>query len=170
MVALRRGEARRALAALGVDEDRIVELGFADGEVTARADAVATALGEVLATVGPDRVLVTSRDDRHPDHSTAAAATRAAAARCAQPPAVYEYAIWQRVPALVIARRAGRLLLAGGRGRREWRDRRPRLVRTAGFLETKRAAIAAYDSQLPHLPVGFVEDFLGGHESFVPAG
>ena len=43
MVALRRGEARRALAALGVDEDRIVELGFADGEVTARADAVATA-------------------------------------------------------------------------------------------------------------------------------
>ena len=43
---------------------------------------------------------------------------------------------------------------------------RPRLVRTDGFLEQKRSAIDSSASQLPHFPVGFVEDFLLPFEAF----
>ncbi len=167
MVTLRRDEARQALAGLGVDETRIVELDFADGELDARVDDVTAALGQVFAAVEPARVLVTSLDDRHPDHCAAARATRAAAVRCARPPAVYEYPIWQRFPARTVARDAVRLVRGGRRSRSAWGARRPALVRTAGFLDAKRGAIAAYQSQLPYLPVGFVEDFLTAHESFV---
>jgi hypothetical protein len=44
---------------------------------------------------------------------------------------------------------------------------RPRLVRSAGFLDRKARAMASYESQLPHFPVGFLDDFLLPFESFM---
>jgi hypothetical protein len=78
---------------------------------------------------------------------------------------VHEYPIWQRVPALTFARDAALGALskrAGGGGR----FLRPRLVRTEGFLDRKETAIGVYESQLPHFPVGFLEDFLLPFEAF----
>ena len=161
IVAMRRAEAARALNALGVDAARIVHLDFEDGRLSAQQAEIAPALGRVLEAVSPARVLVTSARDRHPDHSAVARATRDALAAHPGPAELLEYPIWQRAAGLTAARD----VLRPGSGRPR---RRPRLVAADGFLDSKRRAVAAYASQLPHLPAGFVEDFLVGYESFSP--
>lgn len=159
VVALRRAEAGAALAALGVDAARTVHLDFEDGRLSAQQADIAVALGRLLDAVAPARVLVTSARDRHPDHSAVARATRQALAARSRPAELLEYPIWQRAPGIAAARD----VLRPGPGRP-----RPYLVPADGFLAAKRRAVAAYASQLPHLPVGFVEDFLVGYESFRP--
>jgi LmbE family N-acetylglucosaminyl deacetylase len=148
MLQLRREEATRALSILGVEEDRVVHLDFEDGAMPQRHQEMTQALSGLVAEHAPQQVLVTSARDRHPDHAAVAHAVRAAAT--AGDVGVYEYAVWQRVPALTVAR-AGR---------------RPLLVSSSGFVDRKEAAIAAYESQLPHFPAGFVEDFLLPFETF----
>lgn len=159
IVAMRRAEAARALASLGVDADRVSHLDFEDGRLGAQEADIADALGRVFGTGEVARVFVTSARDRHPDHRAVARATRAATARVPRAPELLEYPIWQRAAGISAARD----VLGGGAGRAA---RRPRLVRAEGFLDAKRRAVAAYASQLPHLPVGFVEDFLVGYETF----
>jgi LmbE family N-acetylglucosaminyl deacetylase len=149
MLRLRRDEAARALGILGVEEARLVHLDFEDGAMPQRQTQMAQALSGLLAEHAPQQVLVTSAQDRHPDHVAVALAARAAAVSAGDV-GVYEYAVWQRVPALTAARSR----------------RRPLLVSSEGFVEHKRAAIGAYESQLPHFPPGFVDDFLLPFEAF----
>ncbi len=149
MLRLRRDEAARALGILGVDEAGVVHLDFEDGAMPQQQTQMAEALAGLLAERAPEQVLVTSAQDRHPDHVAVALAARAAAAS-AGGVGVYEYAVWQRVPALTVARSR----------------RRPLLVSSGGFVEQKRASIGAYESQLPHFPPGFVDDFLLPFETF----
>jgi LmbE family N-acetylglucosaminyl deacetylase len=164
-VALRRAEASRALRALGVDESAAVHLDFEDGELTPRLDQVADALVDLVQATTPQQMLVTSVNDRHPDHVAVGRAARAAVNRCNRPPRLYEYPIWQRIPAMNAVRDAARAVAAGG-NRFPRPIARPRLVRTDEFRNAKQQAITAYESQLPHFPVGFVEDFLLPYESF----
>lgn len=166
LITLRRAEAARALDILGVPETCIVNWDFEDGELSSHADDITFELTDLVRTTTPDQVLVTSVRDRHPDHVAVARSTRAALSPLARPPVLYEYPIWQRVPALMVALEAAR----AGRGRRrEGAPRavaRPRLVQAGEFLAKKSRAISAYESQLPHFPVGFVDDFLLAHESY----
>lgn len=166
LVALRRAETSRALRTLGMDESDTVHLDFLDGELTARFDEVADALADLVRTTRPQQVLVTSVNDRHPDHEATGRAARTVMARFNRPPTLFEYPIWQRVPAVNVARDATRAAMTRRSDRSPRPIARPRLVRTDAFLPAKQRAIAAYESQLPHFPVGFVEDFLLPYESF----
>ncbi len=166
LLALRRTEAVRALAVLGVDSAAVVHLDFHDGDLEQRGQAVADSLTDLLRSSAPEQVLVTSASDRHPDHAAAARAVRTAASRCEDPVQVFEYPIWQRVPALTAARDAAR----GAASRRAGRGgplSRPRLVSSEGFHDRKATAMAAYESQLPHFPVGFLDDFRLPFEPFL---
>lgn len=151
----RRNEAFRALRILGIDSSHIRLWDFEDGALADHRSALAEALIEVLRVVAPEQVMVTSTNDRHPDHVAAAWATHSAVSRYAPRVPVLEYPIWQRVPALNILRGLP--------------SARPVLVSTQGFLQQKREALDAYQSQLPHFPIGFVEDFAQPFETFVPA-
>jgi LmbE family N-acetylglucosaminyl deacetylase len=166
LLLLRRGESIRALAVLGVDSSAVVHLDFEDGALTERRHDIADTLTELLRTSSPRQVLVTSASDRHADHAAAALAVRLAVSRCTGPVQLYEYPIWQRVPALTAARDAtrGAVSRQGGRGGQVLR---PRLVRSGGFLDRKTTAMASYESQLPHFPVGFLDDFQLPFESFM---
>jgi LmbE family N-acetylglucosaminyl deacetylase len=166
LVELRRTEAASALAVLGVDRSSITHCEFEDGDIVRHRDAVTDVLTELLRRHAPDQVLVTSADDRHPDHVAVAMAARTAVARSRERPALYEYPIWQRVPALNFARGA---LLAGrtpSAAQPPQSAGRPRYVRAQEFLVVKQQALGAYESQLPHFPLGFIDDFLLPFESF----
>lgn len=172
--ALRQEEARAALAELGVGDDDLVFLGFEDGKLSERIVDIADALAPVLRERSPEQVLVTSIMDRHPDHAAVGRVGRLARERGDLDGDLLEYAIWQRIPALSTTVGALRLLDASRRrsGAPSWRTRvsqlRPRLVRTDGHLQTKREALRRYPSQLPYLPLGFVDDFLRPFEVFLP--
>jgi len=87
---LRLREQERALEALGAKEAHIVRLELPDGEVTARTDALSTAL-ELLVPPGTT-LLAPWRHDGHPDHEACArAAERAAETAGAR---LYRYPIW----------------------------------------------------------------------------
>jgi LmbE family N-acetylglucosaminyl deacetylase len=165
IIELRRAECTTALQSLGVEASAVVHLDFEDGALSARTADISDALADQIRRTAPSQVLVTSTKDRHPDHSAVGRALRATTRDASIE--LFEYAIWQRVPALAVASDALRSARPnqGSRaaGRPSWR---PRLVRTDGFLEEKRAAIDSYASQLPHFPVGFVEDFLLPFEAF----
>ena len=167
MLLLRRAESARALGILGVEEPAVTHLDFDDGAMPERRHDIADALEGLLRARSPEQVLVTSARDRHPDHAAVAGAVRVAASRCALSLTVYEYPIWQRAPALTVLGEAARGAGRRPAGRSGRLFGRPCLVRTDEFLDLKKRAVQAYESQLPHLPVGFVEDFLLPFETFV---
>lgn len=167
LVAVREHEALAALACLGVPRSGVTFLGFEDGTLSEQVDAVAAAIGECAAATGADQVLVTSVDDRHPDHRALGNAARLARERGELVGDLHEYAIWQRVPAVRVLVRVARAGMGRARAGTPRVAPRPLLVSTRGVLDRKRAAIDAYESQLPLLPIGFVEDFLQRHEVFV---
>lgn len=158
MIALRRQETVAALAQLGVDESAITFWDFPDGSVEAHRGELADRLAELLTELSPEQVMVTSCHDRHPDHAVVGRATRDAVERLHDRPRLLEYPVWQRIPAALYLRR-GADRISG-----------PRLCRSGGYLDQKRAAVAAYRSQLPHFPAGWVEDFLQPFEHFTQVG
>lgn len=161
MILLRQEETRRALAALGVDASEITFWDFRDGSMSEHLQELTDRLVAFLEEKAPEQVMVTSTLDRHPDHSTVGLAARAAVSRLAEPPILLEYPIWQRVPALPFLRRR----LARTRSA-EGASAQPLLCRAGDFLVQKKEAIAAYESQLPHFPAGWVDDFLVPFEHF----
>ena len=165
MVDLRRSEAADALDILGVDPSFVVHLDFEDGALSRSADGLADALADVLRETKPDQVLVTSHSDRHPDHVAVARTARTVTPLAGHDVKLYEFPIWQRVPAFVFARSA----VGGVRNRAGVAQPhgRPTLVQTDAFLTVKERAIQAYESQLEHFPLGFIEDFLLPFESFL---
>lgn len=173
-VVLRRTEALEALSRLGVAADDVEFLDFEDGTLVERLPEVAAALRRVIQRRSPQQVLVTSTADRHPDHAAVARVARHLLETGDLTGELFEYPVWQRMPALstTAAGVRSRIERAGrssphGRPASAVARLRPVLVRTDGHLETKRLALAAYPSQLPYLPVGFVEDFLQPFEVLV---
>jgi LmbE family N-acetylglucosaminyl deacetylase len=165
LVHLRREEARRALQLLGVGESGATFWDFEDGSLTQNAGAVTERIAEFLRANEPRQVLVTSAQDRHPDHVAVALSARAAVAAAGQV-ALYEYPIWQRVPAINVARRAMQAMLMRDDSKQASPMPVPRLVRTDGFVARKECALEVYESQLPHFPIGFTQDFMLAYEAF----
>ncbi|WP_181009840.1 PIG-L deacetylase family protein [Ornithinimicrobium sufpigmenti] len=173
LLALRQQEASGALAHLGVDEDHTTMLNFHDGALPPDRSTLTQALSSVIGSTHVAQVMVTSSRDRHPDHATVALATIEAVARNPADVRVYEYAVWQRVPAFGTCRDLVRRLIRDRSEGNLPERARPHLVSTRGFLDQKRQAMAVYQSQLPHFPVGFLEDFFLPFEAFAqvrPAG
>ena len=163
LIELRRGEAQRALALLDVDEGHLVHWDLDDGQLVGEQGDITAALSELVRSTRAEQVLVTSVADRHPDHAATARAARDLLGP-ATSTRLYEYPIWQRVPALVACRNFVSRPPRAAVGVHP--VTRPTLVPTGGFRAAKARAIAAYESQLPHFPTGFVDDFLLPFESF----
>jgi LmbE family N-acetylglucosaminyl deacetylase len=158
--ALRSSELRAACAVLGLSDGDVTRLPFVDAELEGTGDALVAAIAEVVARWRPVEVLVTGEDDPHDDHALVGVATRRALAGTEV--RLFSYPIWQfDRPARLVGR-----LRRGGR---------PELVRTGGYRDRKREAIAAYPSQLADrddapegLRPNFLRNFDGPYEVFFP--
>lgn len=166
MILLRQEETRRAMAELGVDGSAITFWDFPDGGASEHLPELVDRLSIFLKEVSPDQVLVTSAADRHPDHAAVGLAARRAIGRLDIAPRLLEYPIWQRVPALLFVRRRSPRAGTGAPAPESAISGQPRLSQSGAFLTQKKAAIAAYASQLPHFPAGWVNDFLLPFEHF----
>lgn len=182
LAAIRREEAVSACRVLGVDAGSVLFLDYEDGRL---GDYIAAAQERVLAVIrefGPGEIYVPCGIDRHADHralrAVVASLMRDGQIHCP----VYEYPIWffsalswtgGRGPrfaaaATIPARMAAALLRLS-----------PRLVRTAGYLDRKRTALAEHATQCRGLPgepgsasldPRFVAQFLGPYEMFFRMG
>jgi LmbE family N-acetylglucosaminyl deacetylase len=159
---IREEEARRACAILGLPCESIAFLRFEDRRLADHRGLLRDRLFDILDTMKPEEIFVSSIIDNHPDHRVLAELGRELAqVRRDHFPVLYEYPIWFWDP-------------------RIWRVRhllelRPRIVRTEEFRVRKREAIAAYRSQVTNLiggtasaPLrkGFLRQFLQPEEIF----
>jgi LmbE family N-acetylglucosaminyl deacetylase len=162
LAAIREDEARCACAILGLSGENVTFLRFEDGRLAEHRGLLRDRLFEILDTVNPDEIFVSSIIDNHPDHRVLAELGRELAqARRDRFPVLYEYPIWFWDPRIW---RVARLL-----------ELRPRIVRTEEFRTRKREAIAAYRSQVTNsigktrrapLRRGFLRQFLQAEEIF----
>ncbi|MBO9625706.1 MAG: PIG-L family deacetylase [Microbacterium sp.] len=162
MIVLRQEETIVALAALGVERENITFWDYADGDLPAHRADLTDRLTAFLSAQAPEQVMVTSALDRHPDHAVVGLAARDAVGRLDSPPVLLEYPVWQRVQAFAYLRRHREDV----GGTQNVVSRSAVLCASGEFLTQKKSAIAAYESQLPHFPAGFVDDFLQPFEHF----
>ena len=159
---IREEEARRACAILGLPCENITFLRFEDCRLADHRGLLRDRLFDILDTMNPEEIFVSSIIDNHPDHRVLAELGRELAqARRDRFPVLYEYPIWFWDPRIW---RVTRLL-----------QLRTRIVRTEEFRTRKREAIAAYRSQVTNLlgetrraPLrrGFLRQFLQAEEIF----
>jgi LmbE family N-acetylglucosaminyl deacetylase len=162
LVEIREEEARRAGAVLGLARENIAFLDFEDGRLAEHRRLLRNRLADILDTLNPEEIFVSSIIDSHPDHRVLAELGRELAhARSDRFPVLYEYPIWFWDPRIW---RVKHLL-----------ELRTRIVRTENFLMRKREAIAAYRSQVTNLTgepswatlrQGFLRQFLQPEETF----
>jgi LmbE family N-acetylglucosaminyl deacetylase len=160
VAALRVAELRAACRVLGLGDQDVTWLPFVDAELVGNEADLVDAIADVVASTRPAEVLVTGESDPHEDHALVAAATRRAVAGTGV--RLLTYPIWQ-------LDRPARLV-------RQWRQGgRVELVRTDGYRERKREAVAAYPSQMAardNEPEGlwpsFLRNFDGPYELFFP--
>ena len=101
LVDLRREEACRALAELGVAEKDVEFLGFPDGTLAERRKALQSALEARIQDLQPAHVLVPFRYDRHPDHlavNRAVTELRSARRILAEVWEYFVYSQWRLLP------------------------------------------------------------------------
>jgi len=161
-VKVREEEARRACAILGLSAEDITFLRFEDGRLADQRRLLRDRLFDLLETIDPEEVFVSSIIDNHPDHRVLAELARELVrTRPDRLRALYEYPIWFWDPRL-------------------WRIRnllelRVRIVRADEFRVRKCQAIAAYRSQVTNLSGergsaalrrGFLRQFLQPEETF----
>lgn len=185
LAALRRDEALSACAILGVPAESIRFLGYEDGGLSRAGEALHDDIRRSIAAFGPADLFVSAAVDTHEDHRALNAALRAVVAEAGRDVAVFEYPIWFEDPAAWVDRRAGparKAVQAGIRPVLGLARLRPCIVRTGDHLAQKKAAIAAYRSQITNLTgepgwamldPAFLRRFLGPHELFFrpdPAG
>ncbi len=156
LVEIRTRELHAAAAALGVTAAHVHQLGVADGELVAARDSVRSELADRILDLAPDDVLVTSALDWHDDHRVTAEIVREIFPSLRLGTELSEFPIWwwadgpwpMRPPGASVPVRALRLV---SDPLRALGGPRPRAVSTSGFLDRKRAAIAAYASQTTNL-------------------
>jgi LmbE family N-acetylglucosaminyl deacetylase len=182
LASIRTEEAIAACAALGVDGDEVVQLGYEDTRVAVREADLADDLYEVMAKCQPAEVLVISRLDHHPDHRAVNRAAHTALARWDAHPVVREFPVWSWIDGPWLDQRErsplGRAGHLFGQPLQSLLGGRATTVATEGFLTAKRAALAAHASQTSAYtdePAWAVMDesmlspFLGEVEVFLPA-
>jgi LmbE family N-acetylglucosaminyl deacetylase len=148
---IRAAEALAAGAALGVAADDVVQLGHEDTEVTAREAVVEAQVAEVLEDRRPAEVLVVSGLDHHVDHRSVNRAAHRAVQRQAGDAVVREYPVWSWIDGPWLDQRSrhpvGRAAHLVGQPVQALLGGRAATVATSGYLDAKRAALAAHASQ-----------------------
>ena len=161
-VNVREEEARHACAILGLSAEDITFLRFEDGRLADHRRLLRDRLLDLLETINPGEVFVSSIIDNHPDHRVLAELARELAQlRPGRPCRLYEYPVWFWDPRLWRVR--------------DLLDLRVCIVRMDEFRIRKHEAIAAYHSQVTNftgepdgaaLRRGFLRQFLGPEETF----
>ncbi len=181
LAALRTRELRAATLELGVSPAHVHQLGVADGTLIATRNRVRDELADRLFDLAPDDVLVTSGLDWHDDHRVTSEIVREIHPSMRLGTELAEFPIWwwadgpwpMRPPGASVPVRAFRLVADPFRA---LGGARPRAVATDGFLDRKRAAIAAYASQTTNLTgepdwavldPAWIEQFCGPVELFL---
>lgn len=163
-IATRDAELHAACTLLGLPATSLTHLDFKEQELHLAGEGLVDAAADAIRTWAPADVLTTSVADPHPDHAALGAAALRAVAGTGARLLVYPVWQWDHPRSWVRTLRA---------------SSRPELVRTAGYLERKRAAIASYRSQLASdaggeltggygLGTRFLSRFLGADEMFFP--
>jgi LmbE family N-acetylglucosaminyl deacetylase len=162
LVEIREEEARRACAILGLPSENIAFLRFEDLRLAEHRGPLRDRLADIIDTMKPEEIFVSSVIDNHPDHRVLGQLGRELAqARRDRVPKLYEYPIWFWDPRILRVR--------------HFHDLRPRIVRMGEFRMRKREAIAAYRSQVTNwigetglapLREGFLRQFLQSEEVF----
>jgi len=163
-IATRDAELRAACELLGLPRAAVSHLDFPEqGLDSAGADLV-DAVADAVRTWKPADVLTTSEADPHPDHAALGAAVRRVVAGTSSRLLVYPVWQWDHPRSWLRTLRTAS---------------RPELVRTAGYLDRKRAAVAVYRSQTSSDAGGeltggyglggrFLSRFLSTNEMFFP--
>jgi LmbE family N-acetylglucosaminyl deacetylase len=180
MAEIRRGEVLEACRRMGVPPERVTLLGHEDRHVAASAREAAEGLERIVAETNPKVILAPSGIDAHPDHRAIHAIVCRLVERGRIKAPVYEYPVWFWSPGAWMTLRdpaLRRLIQLALRPLRTAVRSRPLLVRTDGYLERKRHAMDAFESQMrknpehPEWPV-LAEDFLASffrrYELFFP--
>ncbi len=161
-IATRDAELRASCRILGLPDDAVTHLAFPETRLDTAGDALVDAVAEAIAAHTPDDVFVTSEADPHSDHAALGAATRRAVAGTGA--RLLAYPIWQWTR----PRSWTRTLAAASPAE---------TVRTDGYLERKRRAIAVFHSQMSAaaggdqqegLTPGFLRHFAADREIFFP--
>lgn len=156
---IRRREALTALQVLGVTETAITFLSQPDFGLhtlaTSEREELLEHLTGLMRGFQPEEVYVPHRHDRHPDHEETFKLAHTALERAGLNPDVWQYPIWlfwwKNWPFLQV----------------KGRDMAHAYRLPLGLVhERKKRAIAAYQSQMPILPPGFLERFLSSQEVF----
>lgn len=151
--ALRRAELVAACEVLGVPEDHVISLGFADGSLAGSYDALVTELVALLRRVAPDDVCTTCSGESHADHATCARALDHAAREAGWTGRMLGYPIWLWSDWPVSRRHANGAAVLSALATAV--RRRVEVVHLdAASLTTKRAALDCYGSQTGARAVG----------------
>jgi len=165
---MREEEAHRAGAILGLPCEHIAFLRFEDGRLADHPRLLLDRLVDIFDNMAPEEIFAPSIIDTHPDHRVLAELGRELArARRDRFPLLYEYPIWFWDPRILRIRDLLELRIC--------------IVRTEEFGLRKRAAIAAYRSQVTNsigdagwtARHGFLRQFLQPEEIFfeiIPKG
>ena len=156
----RKHELEKALAIAGFPLDRLISLGYTDGEVTLRLAEVCLRITEFIDSLRPDVVLTHPYEGGHTDHDATSFAVHLACGALRRegvtPPAILELALYHA--------RNGKKVVQQFLPH-EAADRDLRVVRlNAAERATKRSIFAAFESQRPVL-----DDFSVEFERFRPA-
>jgi LmbE family N-acetylglucosaminyl deacetylase len=151
LVELRKAEARRACARLGVDARDVVCLDFPDAGLSDCIDDVAERLADLLVARAPEQVLVPASCEGHPDHDATNEAARRALESISYQGQVLEYAVWlwthwPWTQGYGTSPWSARRLLV--EPVRRVRERRPLLVDARGYRQRQREALAEHASQV----------------------
>jgi LmbE family N-acetylglucosaminyl deacetylase len=161
-IATRYSELRASCRMLGLPDDAVTHLDFPETKLDTVEDALVDAVRDVVQGHAPDEVFVTSEADPHADHAALARAARRALAGTGVRMLAYPIWQWER------PRSWKRTVAAASPAQ---------TVRTDGYLERKRAALAVFRSQLAAtaggaknegITPGFLSHFLTPREMFFP--
>jgi LmbE family N-acetylglucosaminyl deacetylase len=94
VVALRKKESVAACGELGVPENDLFFLGFADGELCGCSIELTTRLAHLIEKIRPASVLAPYKGDNHPDHRGLAAAVQVLTSNGQLKAPVFEYPVW----------------------------------------------------------------------------
>jgi LmbE family N-acetylglucosaminyl deacetylase len=162
---VRRDEAMRAMACLGVERPAVHFLDESDGTLgrisDARRDDLIARLGKLLATIGPAEIFLPCNPDGSSEHDATFGFVLTAVRQAQLHPAVWLYPVWSWWnPALLV---------------RRWLATKDcRALPLEDYAAAKREAIACYQSQIaplapdthPSLPPELVDLFMTDTEFF----
>jgi LmbE family N-acetylglucosaminyl deacetylase len=161
-VVTRASELRRATRVLGIPDSAVTHHDFAEMQLVMAVDEMTDAVADAVRRTRPQEVYTTSGTDPHTDHAALAMAARRALQGSAIRTLYYPVWQWHAPTSWVEMMRE---------------SARPESVRTAGFLDRKRRALAEYRSQIALARAGapahtihppLLWHFLAGREVFFP--